>query len=400
MRPVIEYFLRNSVAANLLMVFIFILGLFGLLRLKTTFFPETPIRNINITLVFPGASPEEMEEGAVTKIEEKLVGVNGVKRTTSVSSENSATVSVETEKGFDIDLVIQDVKNAVDQINSFPVDMEPPIIYKIEPLSDAYIFALGGGLDLKTLKRHSRQVEDDLLALEGISRIDIRGFPEEEIEISFREADMRAMNITFAEAVSAVAQTNLLTTGGLIKTESEELLIRAKNKNYEGRALENVVIRSSENGGLIRLHQIADVKDQWEDSPSRSYINGVPAVVMTVYSTRQEDMFTNSDMTKAYLSEFQAKNPDVEVTEIRDGKEYLNGRIEFIKKNGFLGFLLVLILLAMFLNPRMAFWVALAIYWRVFKNACWWREKERNAIREALRRQRDYSASKKNMCLD
>ncbi|MFT7588095.1 MAG: multidrug efflux pump subunit AcrB [Limisphaerales bacterium] len=361
MRGIIKFFINHTIAANLLMVFILIAGIFGLLQLKTTFFPETPLKLITIQLVYPGASPEEMEEGVVSKIEENMVGVTGVKRTSSVSSENAASVSVELDKGFDIDLVLQDVKNAIDQISSFPLNMEPPTIFKVEDVAEAYIFSITGTDDLRALKEIARKVEDDLLALDGISKVKIDGFPEEEIEISFREADMRAMNITFEEAVGAVSQTNLLTTGGTIKTPGEELLIRAKNKNYYAAELEDIVIRSSTSGGLIRLHQIADVKDKWEDAPNRSYVNGEEAVIITVYSTRNEDMFGNSAAAKEYLVSFSQEYPNFKATEVRDGKKYLNGRIEFIKKNGLIGFFLVVILLAMFLNWRIALWVALAI---------------------------------------
>lgn len=232
MKNVIKYFLNNSVAANLLMVFILVVGIFSLLQIKTTFFPEQPLRFINIQAVYPGASPEEMEEGVVTKIEENLIGIKGVKRTSSTSNENSATVTVEIERGFDIDIAVQDVKNAVDQINSFPALMEPAVIFKQERLVESYIFSISGDVELKTLKQYARIAEDELLALDGISNVRLSGFPEEEIEISFRESDMRALNVTFDEAVNAVAKTNLLSTGGTIKTESEELLIRAKNKNY------------------------------------------------------------------------------------------------------------------------------------------------------------------------
>ncbi len=361
MRSIINYFIRNTVAANLLMVFIFIVGIFGLTQMKTTFFPETPVKNITVQLVYPGASPEEMEEGVVSKIEDKLVGVRGVKRTTSVSSENAANVNIEVEKGFVVEEVIQDVKNAVDQISTFPANMEPPIIFKGEQLSNAYIFSISGKLSLRKLKDYARKVEDDLLAIDGISRVDVRGYPEEEIEIAFREADMRTMNITFDEAVASVSKTNLLTTGGTIKTSTEELLIRAKNKAYYAEAFEDIVVKSNPNGSTVKLVDIADINDQWEDSPSRSYINDNPAVIITVYNTLEEDMFDNSASAQTYLEGFAAQFPDVDITQIRDGKEYLNTRISFIKKNGLIGFFLVLFLLAMFLNLRLAFWVALAI---------------------------------------
>ena len=361
MRGIINFFLHNSVAANLLMVFIFIMGFFGLYQIKTTFFPESPSRIITIQLVYPGASPEEMEEGVVNKIEENLIGVNGVKKTTSTSSENAASVIVEAERGFDTDLVLTDVKNAVDQISSFPIDMEPPVIYKRINYSTSYKFSISGAMDLRTLKKYARIAEDDLLELDGISRVVVSGFPEEEIEISFRESDMRALNITFDEAVNAIRGNNLLSTGGTIKTKTEDLLIRAKNKEYYAENFGDIVIRSNPNGGIIKLNQIASVQDQWVDNPSRTYINGNPAITIEVFNTTDEDMFTNSASTIAYLKEFRQKYPTVEVSKIRDGKEYLNGRIEFIKTNGLIGFIIVLVLLAMFLNARMAFWVALAI---------------------------------------
>lgn len=361
MKGIINFFLRNAVAANLLMVFIFIMGYFGLRQLKTTFFPENPSRIISIQLVYPGASPEEMEEGVVNKIEENLVGIAGVKQTTSVSSENVANITVEAERGADTDLVLQDVKNAVDRISSFPTSMEPPVIYKRINYSASYIFSISGDMDLRTLKKYARIAEDDLLAIDGISKVELTGFPEEEIEISFRESDMQSLNITFDEAVAAVAQNNLLTTGGTIKTDTEELLIRAKNKSYFAQELSDIPVRSNPNGGVIYLHQIANIKDQWEDNPSRSYVNQNPAIIINVSNTTDEDMFQNADNTKEYLKTFKQKFPLVEVTEIRDGKKYLNGRIEFIKENGLIGFFIVLILLAVFLNWRLAFWVALAI---------------------------------------
>ena len=361
MRTIINFFLKNSIAANLLMVFILIMGMLGLSQIKTTFFPEQESRIIAINTIFPGASPAEMEEGVTSKIEENLVGVKGVKRTSSVSSENSAIVSVEIERGFDAKDVILDVKNAVDQINSFPAFMEPPTIFVQQRLSDAFTFSLSGDIDLRSLKQYAETIEDDLLAKDGISRIDITGYPEEEIEISFRENDMRALNITFDEAVRAVSGNNLLSTGGTIKTEAEELLIRAENKNYYAREFEDIVVRSNRNGGTIKLHQIADVTDKWADAPDRNFINGNPSVIIVVYNTLEEDMFANSTTTQEYLADFQQKYPQVRVDYIRDGQEYLNTRISFIKENGILGFLIVLVLLAMFLNVRIAFWVALAI---------------------------------------
>ena len=361
MRSIIKYFLDNPIAGNMLMFFLFIMGIFTLSSIKSTFFPEIESTIITVQTIYPGASPGEVEEGIVSKIEENLKGVTGIERTNSVSSENSGVVTVEVFKGFDIDEVLRDVKNAVDQIPSFPVSMEPPIIAKQESRSPAISFSLSGDVPLKALKNFSREVEKDLLAIDGISKIDITGFPDEEIEIAFRETDMRAYNLTFDESVLAIRGSNLITTGGTIKSDQEELLIRANNRQYSGADLRDIIVRANPNGGNIRLHQIADISDQWEDSPERTYVNGDASVVVNVSSTIREDLLDINSKVKKYIEEFNSENEDVEVTIIADNAKYLKQRIQLLASNGYIGFFIVILLLAIFLNWRLAFWVALAI---------------------------------------
>lgn len=361
MRSFINYFIKNSIAANLLMFAIAIMGVVGMLGLKSTFFPEVESRIINIQIVYPGASPEEIEEGVVSKIEENLKGLTGIERIRSTSKENAGTITVEIFQGYDIDVILPDVKNAVDQINSFPANMEPPVVYKLETLGFAISLALSGDVDLKTLKRSARQVEDDLRAIEGISKIELSGFPDEEIEIAFREQDLRAFNLTFQQATQAIAVSNLEITGGTVKGQEEELLVRARNKAYYAAGLRDIIVKTTENGSVIRLHQIADIKDQWADDPNRSFLNGKPSVVVTVQNTLEEDMITITDKVKVFVEEFNEKNDVVNATVIRDGSTVLKDRINLLTENGILGFVIVVILLAMFLHYRLAFWVALAI---------------------------------------
>ena len=361
MRSIIDYFIKNEIAGNILMIFLFIVGLIGLFQMNTTFFPETESRLISIQGSYPGSSPEEVEEGIVTKIEENLKGLTGIEQVTSVSSENFGTVNVTVLKGFDTEEVLQEVKNAVDRISSFPVALEELTIFKQENLGFAIAFSISGDVPLKTLKQIAREAEDDIRALEDVSKVTLSGFPNEEIEITFREEDLRANNITFAEAAARIRATNLEVTGGTIKTETEELLIRANNKEYTANALQDIVIKSNSDGGIIRLYQIAEVRDRWVDQPQRTYVNGEPAVVINVQNTLQEDMITVTDKVKEYLITFEEKFPQVKATILLDGSITLNQRIDLLTKNGVTGFIIVLILLAMFLNWRLAFWVALAI---------------------------------------
>lgn len=343
------------------MVIIFIFGILGLLSLRSTFFPEAETRLIVVQVTYPGASPEEIEEGIVNKIEDNLKGTTGVDRVTSVSSENSGRVTVEIKTGNDIDEVLQEVKNAVDQISSFPANMEAPIIFKQETLTLALNFAVKGNINLQALKKYAREIESDLLAVDGISKVELSGFPDEEIEIAVREADLRAYGLTFEQIRQAIAAANLETTGGTIKGESEEVLIRARNKSYYGHALKDILITTTPQGQEVRLYQVATVRDQFADNPNRTYLNGSPAVRISVSNTIDESLIFIAEYVNDYIAAFNETHEDVEAAIISDGSVLLRQRIDLLAENGLIGFSLVLILLAMFLKLRLAFWVALAI---------------------------------------
>jgi multidrug efflux pump subunit AcrB len=362
MRGFIAYFVKYPVAANLIMVGLFILGLVSLSQMKATFFPEFPSRTISIQVIYPGASPEEVEEGIINKIEENLKGLTGIERYTSVSSENSGRVTVEVLKNYDTDLILQDVKNEVDRINSFPAGMEPPVIYKQEQLGRAISFALSGdGVSLSALKQAARQVEDDLLAIDGLSKVELSGFPDEEIEIAFRESDLQAYGLTFQDAADAVRRTNVDVTGGTVKGKEEELLLRARNKEYYADGLRDIVVKTTASGGVVRLHQVATVRDRWADQPNRAFIDGSPSVAVNVQNTLEEDMLYITDQVKEYIAQFNAENTNIEATVVSDASITLRQRINTLQSNGIQGFLIVCLLLAVFLHWRLAFWVALSI---------------------------------------
>ena len=362
MRSIVAYFIKYPITGNLLMVLILLFGWFGLQSIRSTFFPETESKTISVQVVYPGSSPQEIEEGIVAKIEDNLKGVTGIDRISSVSRENAGTVTVEVESSYDTDKVLQDVKNSVDRISSFPSGMEPPVVYKRENLSFAISFALSGNVNLKNLKAFARTCENDLLAIDGISKVTLSGFPDEEIEISFREADLRAYKITFDQASAAVRKANLEITGGKVKGAKEELLIRARAKRYYGKDLENIVLKSTPNGKIVRLSDVATISDQWaDDNPSRSYLNQKPSVVVTVQNTINEDIFDITEKVQAYIKDYNESNKVVKATVIRDGSDYLRQRINLLMNNGMVGAILVVIFLALFLHYRLAFWVAISI---------------------------------------
>ena len=292
----------------------------------------------------------------------------------SVSQENGGVITIEVIKGFNTDLVLQDVKNAVDRIPSLPDGMEPIRSFKMENIRPAVSFALSGeGLDLKALKTVARRVEQDLRSTEGISKVELSGFPEEEIEVALREDDLRANNLSFVQVAAAVRGANLDVTGGKIKTVDEELLIRVRDKRMEAEGLRNVVVRAGLDGRVLRLSDVADVRDAWEvgkavldwdtwaDDPARNYVNGVPSVVVNVSSTISEDILHIADATTKYMADFNERNTTVKASLINDATIVLRQRIAMLLENGIQGFLLVVIVLTLFLNWRLAFWVALSI---------------------------------------
>lgn len=361
MKKVIEYFIKYPVLGKMLMIMMLLFGFFGYKSMKKTFFPEVDSRLVRIQIVYPGASPEEIEEGVVQKIEDNLKGITGVERVYSSSLENSGLVNVEILKGFNSDKVLQDVKNAVDRISSFPAGMEPPVIFKQENLSFAISFALSGNVDLKTLKNYAEEIEDELRTVDGISKIDISGYPEEEIEIGFREEDLRKYNLTFQQVSDAVRKSNIEVTGGKVKGLKEELQVRAKSKGYYADDLKNIVVKTTESGSIIRLRDVADVTGQWEDNPKRSYLDGKPSVIVSINNTEHEDVIFITDHINDYIEKFNKSHDIVKATVIRDGSIPLRQRIELLTKNGLAGFFLVVTLLSMFLNYRLAFWVGLSI---------------------------------------
>ncbi len=359
MRKIISYFIKYPVAVNVIIIAFVVFGLFGALSMRSSFFPLTDSNIIRINLVYPGASPIEMEEGVVLKIEDNLKGLVGIDRVTSVSRENSASINVEVIEAYDTDLVLSDVKNAVDRVPNFPSGMEPPIVSKIETIRPTISFSLSGeNVSLKTLKSYIRIIENDLRAIKGISQVNVSGFPDEEIEIAIRESDLRAYQLTFNEVANAVQQTNLLVTGGSIKTNTEDFLIRAQNRNYFADEIRSIVVKTNASGYKILLSDIADVKDIWSETPDKLYYNGKKAINVTVSNTNSEDLLASAKKIKTYIEDFNGSHDNIHLNITSDSSVPLQQRTNLLLKNAGIGVLLVLFFLALFLNFRLALWVA------------------------------------------
>ena len=362
MRAVLAYFIRYHVAVNVIIIAFFIFGIAGVYSLKSSFFPLTDSKNISITIIYPGASPQEVEEGIVLQIEDNLKGLVGVDRVTSTSRENSGSINVEVEKGRDIDFMLLQVKNAVDRVPSFPSGMEPLVVAKREAIRQTITFAISGDeIPLVTLKQIGRQVENDLRGIEGISQISTTGYPDEEIEIAVNENSLLAYNVSFSQVAQAVGNANILVTGGTIKTDAEEYLIRANNRSYYGDELSNLIIKADASGRTVRLKDVANIKDRFSETPNASYFNGNLSVNITITSTNTEDLISSAEKVKEYIEEFNQKYSNIELSVVRDLSKVLDQRTQLLTENAMIGMFLVLLFLSLFLNTRLAFWVAFGL---------------------------------------
>ncbi|MEA1785510.1 efflux RND transporter permease subunit [Arenibacter sp. GZD96] len=362
MRNIISYFIKYHVAVDVFVFAFFVFGIYGATSLKSSYFPLVESKNIVITVTYPGASPQEVEEGIVLKIEDNLKGLEGIDRVTSTSRENSGTINVEIEKGENIDFMLLEVKNAVDRVPSFPTGMEPLIVAKREEIRQTISFAISGeNIPLVTLKEIGRQIENDIRAMEGISQIAFTGYPEEEIEIAVNENSLLAYGMSFTEVANAVANANILITGGNIKTNAEEYLIRANNRSYYGDDLSNLIVRADVGGSTVRLRDVAVIRDRFSETANASYFNGNLAVNASITSTNSEDLISSAELIKAYVEEFNQKNNNITLDVVNDQSITLTQRTQLLVENAWMGMVLVLIFLSLFLNTRLAFWVAFGL---------------------------------------
>ncbi|WP_299248427.1 efflux RND transporter permease subunit [uncultured Aquimarina sp.] len=362
MKNFLGYFIKYPVAVNIFIVGFLIFGFLGYQKMNSSFFPLSDAKTIQITVTYPGASPEEVEEGIVEKIERNLKGIIGVDRVSSVSQENSASVTIEILSGFDINLVLDEVKNAVDRIPSFPKTIEPPVIETIKPTRPAISFIITGkDIPLRILKEYAQDIENDLLRIDGISQISLTGFPDEEIEISISEAKLRNYNLTFEEVAKSIAEANISISGGSIKTKDEEFLIRANNKEYFADNLKDIVVKSSTDGSKVYLRDIAKLNDTFSENPDKLFYNGEQAIQIDLKNTNSEDLISIVESVKNYIKEFNATNKNIELKSTFNTADLIEDRISLLLENALVGMLLVLILLSFFLRPSVAFWVAFGL---------------------------------------
>jgi multidrug efflux pump subunit AcrB len=362
MKSIVAWFAGNHVAANLLMLFILLAGTVTGLNMKLEVFPETDLDRITISVAYPGASPAEVEESIVTRIEEKIAGLEGIKRIDSEAREGFGSLTIEVMSDWDLQELLDDVKAEVDRITTFPDEAEEPVIREVTRRVQVVNVAVYGDAPEFTIKRITENLKDDITNLPGITYATLFGIREAEIHIEISEQTLRRYGLTLGEVADAVRRTSLDLPAGSVDTRGGEILVRTKGKRYYAADYADVPIITEPDGTVITLDRIANLKDGFEDLDLLTHFHGKRSGVIQVYRVANQNALTVADTIKRYVEQIRPTLPHgIEVDVYRDRSRILQSRIDLLLRNMAIGLLLVSILLGVFLNLRLAFWVTLGI---------------------------------------
>ena len=361
MRKIVEVFVKFPFYANLILLIFIIIGGLSLGSMKKSFFPERQSHILRVSVYYPGASPVEMEEGVTSRIEEAVRAIPGIYEINSVSSENSSSVTIEIEPKYDIDEALIEVKNAVDGISSLPSAAERPIVSKSRTTSPAANLLVTGDVDLLTLKSYAQQVEEDFLASGLMSQVSISGYPALEISVEASEVEMLRYGFTFDDLQNAISQNNQDVSGGQLRSDDEELLIRLRSRSSDPDKIANIILRANSDGSVIRIRDIASVKIKFSEIPNKALENGNPLIRVNVMKLITEDLDDIDTYIRDYVDNFNENNQGVELIYSRSFLELLHSRLDLLYYNGGQGLLLVILILSLMLSMRLSLWVAWGI---------------------------------------
>jgi multidrug efflux pump subunit AcrB len=361
-RGVVGWFANNGVAANLLMVLIVAGGIFTLFDVKQEIFPEFSTDIVKVVVPYPGAAPEEVEEGIVIRIEEQIQDLEGIKEIRSTAAENAGTVLVEAQQGADLQKLLNNVKSRVDAIDTFPVEAEEPVIEDAVVRRNVLEVAISGDADEHTLKRLGEQIREDLLALPGITQVVLRATRPYEISIEVSEEALRKWGLTFDTVANAVRRTSLDLPGGRVSTTGGDILLRTEGQAYRGVEFEELPLLTLSDGSRVKLGDVANVVDGFAETDQWSRFDGKPTALLRVFRVGDQGALDIAGKIEEYLAQARPRMPEgIELTVWLDRTQDLRGRLDLLLRNGRTGFLLVVLVLALFLKLRLAGWVSLGI---------------------------------------
>jgi multidrug efflux pump subunit AcrB len=362
MRKLLAAFASNVVFANIMIFLMFLVGIISIQLMRREMFPEMSLDRISITVAYPGADPEEVEEGILRKIEDVLQGENGVKELLTNASENVGTAIITVDESADTQKVMDRVTTKVNSISTFPADAENPVISEMLLEDAVLILAVSGNMPEGRLKEWAERIKEDLLQREAITIVDIFGARDYEISIEVSEARLREYQLTLDHVMQSIQAHNLNIPGGLLRSDTEVVRLRTIGRKYTGEEISKIPVISHPDGRTITLGMVADVVDGFTEDAVRPGINGRPALFLYVKKTTQQDAIDISQSTLDFLEEQKQVLPEnMHLDLIYDATDMLRARIDLLVKNGIIGLVLVFLLLWLFLDLRLSFWAGMGM---------------------------------------
>ena len=358
----IEWFARNPVAANLMMAFILAGGVLAAINANEEVFPEMELAQISVEVPYLGAAPEEVEAAVNVRIEGAVEGIDGIKHIRSTAYEGTGVVMIELDLGADARRVVDEVKGNVDAITTFPSETEKPIIRELTNRLQVVDIAVSGKMDPFTLKQVTERVRDELTAIPGITQVDIVSAPPYEISIEVSEHALRRHELTLDQVADAVRRSSLDLPGGSVRTDGGEILLRTIGQAYRGAEFEDLVLWTRADGSRLRLGDVAAVVDGFAETDQYARFDFEPTMMVSVFRTGEPSAVEIAALATAYVEAARARLPEgVTLTVWQNDAESLNNQLALMLRNGIAGFALVFLVLALFLELRLAFWVSLGI---------------------------------------
>ncbi|MFT5838216.1 MAG: multidrug efflux pump subunit AcrB, partial [Flavobacteriales bacterium] len=360
-RGLIAYFAKNPVAGNLLMVILLVGGLLSAIGLTAQVFPTIDPGTVSISVAYPGATPSEVEESITRRVEEAVFGIDGVERVISRASENLGSVTLELKDFVDADKVRDDAEAAVQQLVDFPPeDAEQPKIVRAETLSDVLTIVVSSEKGERELRRGAEMLEQELLALPGVSLVSLIGAKDYEIAIEISEDSLRRFDLTMSEVANTIRRSSINLSSGQIRTQSGDLLLRTNTKRTSGEAFEDIILRADPDGSVLRVSDVATIRDGFVDVDLINQFNGRESVLVKIQKSETEDVLAIADEIKTFLQGYSPPS-GIDVSVWDDQTKTLEERIGLLLRNGLLGFALVFLFLVIMLDLRLALWVAMGV---------------------------------------
>ncbi|WP_223669023.1 efflux RND transporter permease subunit [Kangiella shandongensis] len=359
---IISWFARNSVAANLLMIAIIVAGAIGIFHLRQQVFPDMVVNSISIRVPYPGAAPQEVEEGIIILIEENIKEIEGIKKITSSAREGSGNITVEVEENYDVPSVLDEVKIRIDAIPNLPDLAERPVIYENRMQRQVMWISVFGDANERTLKEYANEIKTELLGQPNVSIVDINGTRPYEVGILVNDHQLRKYGLTIQDVSQAIRSYSLDLPSGTIKTLGGDILVRTKNQAYTGLDFAQIPLMTLADGTTLLVGDIAAIDDGFAEYEFISRFDGKDSVNMRIKSSLESDDLLIAEDVYRYLDKKQADLPHgISIDAWGDGTYYLKGRLEMMQKNMIAGVILVFIVLALFLRFKLAFWVMVGI---------------------------------------